>query len=248
MTDVALVALAVLAGSLVKGVTGLGLPPVALAVLAPILGGEHAVVVLSLPTVVSNGWLVWANREGLRDADHLPLMVAAGIVGAFLGSRLLAGLDEAAVALVLGTVVFAYALFHLLRPRVALSPTASRRLSGPVGLAGGLLQGATGLSSPVLATYLHARRLPPAVFLASISLLFQVFALAQFTGLVTYGLLDATRLLHGGVAVLAVSLGIPLGLRLGRRLPRRAFERATLAVLVLSTAALVLEGLDLRPW
>lgn len=94
MTDVALVALAVLAGSLVKGVTGLGLPPVALAVLAPILGGEHTVVVLLLPTVLGNGWLAWANRNGLHDADHPPLMVVAGIVGAFVGSRLLAGRDE----------------------------------------------------------------------------------------------------------------------------------------------------------
>lgn len=248
MADLALVALAVLAGALVKGVTGLGLPPIALAILAPLLGAEHTVVVLALPTVVSNGSLVWAHRRSLRESDHLLVLVVTGIVGAVAGARLLVWLDESAVSLGLGVVVLAYALLYLLRPEVALPAKATRVLSGPVGLAGGLLQGATGLSSPVLATYLHARRLPRAVYLASISLLFQVFAAAQLAGVIVFGLLGPERLAHAVVGALVAAVGVPLGMRAGRRLPQRAFERATLAVLVLSTAALVLDGLGIRPW
>lgn len=248
MGELALVALAVLAGALVKGVTGLGLPPIALALLAPLLGAEHTVVVLALPTVVSNGSLVWAHRRSLRDSDHLLVLVITGIVGALAGARLLVWLDESAVALALGVVVFAYALLYLVRPDVALPPRATRVLSGPVGLGGGLLQGATGLSSPVLATYLHARRLPREVYLASISLLFQVFAAAQLAGVIVFGLLGPERLGHAVVGALVAAVGVPLGMRAGRRLPQRTFERATLAVLVLSTAALVLEGLGIRPW
>lgn len=248
MAELALVALAVLVGALVKGVTGLGLPPIALAILAPLLGAEHTVVVLALPTVVSNGSLVWAHRRSLRESDHLLVLVVTGIVGALAGARLLVWLDESAVSLALGVVVLAYALLYLLRPEVALPPRATRVLSGPVGLAGGLLQGATGLSSPVLATYLHARRLPRAVYLASISLLFQVFAAAQLAGVVVFGLLGPERLGHAVVGALVAAVGVPLGMRAGRRLPQRAFERVTLAVLVLSTAALVLEGLEIRPW
>lgn len=248
MVEASLVALAVLGGALVKGVTGLGLPPIALAVLAPLLGAEHAVVVLALPTVASNGLLVWTHRGSLREADHLMVLVATGIAGAIVGARLLVWLDDAVVALVLGVVVLAYAMTYLARPEVALPSRVTRVLSGPVGLAGGLLQGATGLSSPVLATYLHARRLPRGVYLASISLLFQVFALAQFVAVVVFGLLGPQRFGHTAVAVVAALVGVPLGMRVGRGLPQPSFERVTLAVLVLSTGALVLEGLGIRPW
>ena len=51
------------------------------------------------------------------------------------------------------------------------------------------------------------------------------------------------RLVGSVVAGLAVAAAIPLGLRLRRRLAGRAFERAVLAVLVVSAVSLVLEAL-----
>lgn len=248
MTRAALVALAVLAGALVKGVTGLGLPPIALAALAPILGAEHAVVVLALPTVASNATLVWSNRSWLRESRHLPALMITGVVGALVGARLLVWLDDAAVAIGVGVVVLIYAVLYLLRPDLALPPRATRLLAAPVGGAAGVLQGATGLSSPVLATYLHARRLPRGAYLLTISLLFQVFALAQLAGIVVFGLFDDERILHALVATVAALAGVPLGMRAGRRLPQTRFEQVTLAVMLLSTTTLILGGLGVGPW
>ncbi|MFP4636614.1 MAG: TSUP family transporter [Nitriliruptoraceae bacterium] len=248
MAETTLVALAVLVGALIKGLTGLGLPPVALALLVPLLGAEHAVVILALPTVVSNSWLVAAHWRSLREADNLFVVAATGVVGALVGARLLVWLDESAVAIGLGVVVLTYAVLYVAKPDAVLSPRAARVLAAPAGLGAGMLQGATGLSAPVLGTYLHARRLPRSVYLASIALLFQIFALTQLIGVASFGLLDLERLVHTAAAAGAALVGVPTGMRVGRELGQRRFEQVTLAVLVLSTLTLVLEAFGIGPW
>ena len=49
-------------GAFVKGLTGMGLPLVAVPFMAGFLGAEHAIVVMQIPGLVSNVWLVWQHR------------------------------------------------------------------------------------------------------------------------------------------------------------------------------------------
>ena len=113
----------------------------------------------------------------------------------------------------------------------------------PVGLVAGALQGATGLSGPVLATYLHAFRLRPPAYVLSISLLFGVFGAVQAVGLIALGRLTG-RLALEGLAATAVAMAVlPVGVRLGTRLSRRGFDRVVLAVLVLSSVKLLVDAL-----
>ena len=54
-TELAVVFLAIGAGAFIKGLTGTGFPLVAVPVMAVFLGVEHAVIVLQIPNLVSNG-------------------------------------------------------------------------------------------------------------------------------------------------------------------------------------------------
>ena len=77
---------------LVKGITGLGGPSLAVPVLAGFLGVEFTVAVIAIPTAVSNVWLVWENRAeapGIR-RFMIPLLVA-GFVGTIVGVWVLVG-------------------------------------------------------------------------------------------------------------------------------------------------------------
>ena len=53
---------AIALGSLIKGVTGSGLPQIAIPVMAIFIGVEHSVVVMAIPGMVSNAWLIWRFR------------------------------------------------------------------------------------------------------------------------------------------------------------------------------------------
>ena len=46
-------------GAFAKGMTGLGLPPVSIAILAVFFGVEHAIVVTTIPVAFSNVQIVW---------------------------------------------------------------------------------------------------------------------------------------------------------------------------------------------
>jgi len=105
------------------------------------------------------------------------------------------------------------------------------------------MQGAVGVSGPVVATWLHGYRLQRDSYVFSITLLFGVTGAAQVVVLVAQGAFTAERLVGSAVAAISVAIAIPLGLRLRRRLAGTAFERAVLAVLVLSAVSLLAEVL-----
>ncbi len=234
---------AILVGALLKGITGMGLPPIVLPVLAGVVGAQEAVIILAVPTSVTNAWLAWRHRRHASGTRNLKPILVSGAAGSLLGAWLLTSMDDRLLSVLLATIVLVYAAVVLRRPEASLSPTAIRSTAAPVGLVAGALQGATGLSGPVLATYLHAFRLRPPAYVLSISLLFGVFGAVQAVGLIALGRLTG-RLALEGLAATAVAMAVlPVGVRLGTRLSRRGFDRVVLAVLVLSSVKLLVDAL-----
>lgn len=238
-----LVVLAFVAGALLKGVTGLGLPPVVLPVLAPLVGIEHAVAVLALPTVVGNGWLAWSNRGARAQTPWLWLLAGTAAVGGVAGAVVLTSAPERAIAVALVALVAAMLAVRFLRPAWRVSAAVARAGSGPVGLAGGALQGATGMSGPLLATWVNALGLPRDAFVLTTSLVLQLAAATQAVTLLALGALRGDRLWQTVLASAVVVALLPAGQRLGRRLPQVWFDRLVLLVLLGSALGLLSEAL-----
>src|SRR3546814_7751157 len=68
--------------------------------------------------------------------------------------------------------VFLYIAFRLARPDWVLDLGIATRLAAPAGFAGGLLQGAAGISAPISITFLNAMRVDRSAFIATISVFF----------------------------------------------------------------------------
>lgn len=242
MDDLLVIVLALAFGSLVKGMTGSGLPQVAIPVMATFLGPERAVVIMAIPGVVSNGWLLWSHRRHLREARDLPALLGTGVVGAVAGTWLLTSLPAAVLALVLAAMIVVYVVLRATRVEVHLPARVTRWASPPVGLAAGALQGATGISGPLLTTYVHAFRLEKHVYVVSLVTLFLVFSVTQVVTLAGVGLYTPARLGESLLAMLPMAVFLPLGIRLSRRLSGRAFDNVVLVVLALTAAKLVVDG------
>lgn len=240
--DLLVIVAAIALGAFVKGATGTGLPLIAIPVMATFLGVERAVVLMAIPAVVSNTWLLWVHRRSLADARDLPTLLVTGIAGAVAGTWLLKALDPRILSLVLSAVVVAYVVIFHTRPGLRLRPGLTRYLSAPVGGTAGALQGATGISGPLLATYLHAYRLDRAVYIVSITTLYLVFAVAQVFSLAGLGLYSAGRLRDSLLALLPMVV-LPLGSLVARRLSREAFDYTVLAVLLLAAATMTYDAL-----
>lgn len=230
-------------GSFVKGVTGQGLPQIAIPVMATFLGVEAAVVIMAIPGIITNTWLLWNYRAHFRGTRDLPALLATGTAGAILGTVLLDTLDENVLSLILAAMICVYAVVFFAHPTLRLSPELTRLASPPVGLAAGVLQGATGISGPLVSTYLHGYRLPKEAYVVSIATVFQVYAVVQAVTLGAVGLYTGHRLALSLLSLVPIMTLLPIGARFTDRLSRRAFDYVVLALLVASALKLAYDSL-----
>lgn len=241
--EVLIVLVAVCAGALVKAVTGMGLPVIAVPVISLFVGVEDAVVVMAIPSVASNGLLWFHARHHAGETRDLPRLALTGMLGAVAGTLLLVSLPERPLLVVLAvTVLFAVVTFAR-HPELRIGPEASRRWSPVVGGTAGVLHGATGISGPVYASWLHAYRLRPDAYVFSVTALFFLAGAVQLVLLLASGRFTAGRWMGAAAALVPTLAMVPLGTRLRDRLRGRAFDAAVLVVLGVSAGALLVRTL-----
>lgn len=243
MTELAIILVAIALGAFIKGVTGSGLPQIAIPVMASFLGVERSVVIMAIPGVVSNVWLLWTFRHAFERSRDLEVLLPVGIGGVIVGTWLLQALDPRVLSLTLAVMIVAYVVLFISPVDVELSPGVTRWTSPPVGLAAGALQGATGISGPLVQTYLHAYRLDKHAYVVSIVTLYGVFSVAQVLTIAGLGLYSASRLVESGLALLPMAVMLPIGARVARRMSQRVFDLWILALLIASAAKLAYDAL-----
>jgi uncharacterized protein len=239
--DLVVIVTAIAVGAFIKGATGGGLPQVAIPVMAPFLGVEHAVVLMAIPGIVSNAWLVRTYRAEARHTRDLPSLVGTSIVGAVVGTVALKSLDGRALSAALVVVIVAYIVIVLVHPGFHLPARLTRVTSPPVGLVAGGLQGSTGISGPLLTTYLHGYQLPPRAYVFSLSVLFCVGAMVQTITLAAVGLYTGTRFIQSLLTLIPIALFLPAGSWAAKRLSRTTFQRVTLVLVAASAVSLLHE-------
>jgi uncharacterized membrane protein YfcA len=237
--DLVVIVTAIAVGAFIKGATGGGLPQVAIPVMAPFLGVEHAVVLMAIPGIVSNGWLVRTHRAEARHTRDLPSLVAASIVGAVVGTVALKSLNGTALSAALVVVIVAYIVIVLVHPGFHLPARLTRVTSPPVGLVAGGLQGSTGISGPLLTTYLHGYQMPPRAYVFSLSVLFCVGAVVQTVTLAAVGLYTGTRFVESLLVLIPIALFLPVGSWAAKRLSRSTFQWVTLVLVAASAVSLL---------
>jgi len=239
----AVLLLASAAGMFVKSVTGMGYPLFAIPLASLVVGVEHAVVIISLPNAIANALLCFAARAGASGSRDLWRLGGAGVLGALVGATALIKLPEWPLLLALVTTIAGFVYQYWRAPELRIDAKASRRWSPVVGGLAGAMQGAVGVSGPVLAAWLHGYRLSRDAQVFSVTLLFLVSGLAQVTFLAAAGAYTEERLIAAAGVLVPVLAMIPIGTRIRGRLDTRAFERAVLGVLVISAVALVVRML-----
>lgn len=238
--ELLVVLVAVSTGAFVKAVTGMGLPLVAIPVLAAFVGVEDAVVILSFPNLVANAYLVWRHRAGRSEAPPLRRFVVGGVLGTVLGVLALSRLSETALTAALAAAVFAYLVWRLRWPDARLRRTVAHRIAPLAGGVAGVFQGAIGVSGPIVVSYVHALRPSRAGHVFAVTTLFLAIGATQFVTLLATDLMTGARFLASLVATVPVMAATLGGSRLGDRLGRAAFDRAVLATLGGAGVALVI--------
>ncbi|WP_229265022.1 sulfite exporter TauE/SafE family protein [Duganella sp. 1224] len=211
----------VLAG-LVKGVTGMGLPTVAIALLSLRMAPLEAAALLIVPSSVTNVWQLAAGPALYplwQRFRWTMLAICAGVAGAaWLGAAAWSGM-------VLGLALAGYGLLGLTGWRLQVA-RRHQRWAGPLcGAATGLMAGVTGVFVMPVAPYLQALDLDKDDLVQALGMAFTVGTLA-LAGMLS--LRGAWHVAAAGASLLALipSLaGMWLGQWLRGRMPPALFRR-----------------------
>ena len=238
-SSLALAALALFLGGVLKGATGAGSPVIAIPILSLLHSVPFAVAIFVLPNLLTNMWQGWQYRRSATRPRFVVIFALTGGLGAIVGSFMLAYLPAEILMLGVGLIVLLYIAFRLARPGWRLSLAWGDRLVAPLGLVGGVLQGAGGISAPVSVTFLNALRLERPVFIVTISVFFAVMGAVQVPALWMLGLLGPERMLQSLIAFAILFAGMPLGEWLARRVSPAMFDRTMLALLAIISVRLI---------
>ncbi len=232
-------ATAVFLGGFLKGATGAGTPVVGIPILTALFGIQFAVAVFSVLNLMSNFWHAYAYRMHRPSTRFVLRFALTGALGALIGSFFLVWLPTDALMAFLALIVFSYVALRFAKPDWKLARERGDRFVSYAGLAGGLMQGAGGISAPVSVTFLNAMRLSRPEFIGTISIFFCAMSLVQIPSLAGLGILDRERFVVSVIATVPLFAGIWLGEKVARHLSKAWFDRAILMLLVVMAIRLI---------
>lgn len=238
--SLAIVALtAISLGALIKGITGLGLPLIAVPAIAAFTSVEEAVVLMIIPTFGSNLWLVVNHRRQAHLlADHVPFL-AAGFIGGIFGTFALVAVDDRWLKLILAAWLALYLLQFAFGNFLRAVFHARGLTAATVGFTAGATQGATGVSAHIAAPYFHGRKVPARAYAFLIASAFLTFSIAQLATAASTQLFTPGRLLLGFIALVPSLLFTRVGIAFSGKISDRAFQTLLIIIFVLMEIKLV---------
>ncbi|WP_113132533.1 sulfite exporter TauE/SafE family protein [Hyphomicrobiales bacterium] len=225
---------------LVKGVTGMGLPTVAMGVLGALISPVVAASLLVVPSFVTNVWQLLAGPGILSLARRFWSMMLAIVVGTLLGSAWLVSGDTRLTTAALGAALVIYSDYALLARPFRIAERQERWLSPIVGTLTGVVTGCTGVFVIPAVPYLQALGLAKDDLVQALGLSFTVSTVALAAGLGAQGIFQAETLALSVIAVVPALLGMWVGQRLRGRVGAQAFRRGFLFCLFLLGAEMAL--------
>lgn len=231
-----------LVAGIVKGVTGLGIPVVGVAFIAPVLGLKTAVAVLLVPSIVTNLWQAVVGVAFGRIVKRLwPLLVTA-CIGIWFGSGILAAADGRVLIFILGAFLITYTAIGLARAKLP-SPGAWEVWLTPVmGAAGGVVFGTIGSFMVPGTLYIQALKMPRDVFVQALGIVFVTISVVLTAAMSQRAMLTTELAVLSLVALPSTLLGTYAGQRLRRVLTEEQFTKIVLVVIMMTGVYMVVRS------
>lgn len=209
----------------VKGVIGLGLPTITLAILAVILDLPQAMALLLAPSLATNLWQAVIGGNLRRILLRLWPFLAPAFLVVWLGAEIFATTDHKLLTIVLGASIALYAGLNLAGVRISLSRQQERWAAPIFGAANGLLTGVTGSFVVPGLLFLQAIGLPRDMLVQAMGVLFSLSTLALGLALQSGGYISPNLGLASLAGVIPALIGMALGQRIRKRLPEAVFRK-----------------------
>ncbi|MEZ5739090.1 MAG: sulfite exporter TauE/SafE family protein [Burkholderiaceae bacterium] len=209
----------------VKGIIGMGLPTVSLALLTLVVDLPQAMALLLVPSFFTNLWQALVGGHLLVILRRLWGFLLLACATVWIGAGWLTRIEQPLLLGLLGVVIASYATLNLVGLRLQIAPGTERWLGPLAGIVNGLLTGLTGSFVVPGVLFMQSIGLQRDQLIQAMGVLFMSSTLALGVAMAGHRLLDGPQALVSAGALLPALLGMVLGQRLRRRLSESTFRR-----------------------
>jgi uncharacterized membrane protein YfcA len=209
---------------IVKGVTGMGLPTVAMGVLGALVSPVAAATLLIVPSFVTNVWQLFTGPGFLQLIVRFWPMMAAIVAGTVAGSSLLTSGDTRFATSSLGAALLVYAAYTLIARQLAVPAGLERWLSPLIGVTTGVVTGGTGVFVIPAVPYLQALGLEKEDLIQALGLSFTVSTIALAASLAWHGAFQLGNVWMSALAVAPALAGMWVGQVVRKKVSPTAFR------------------------
>jgi len=223
----------------IKGVIGLGLPTVSLALLTVTVGLPNAMALLLVPSLITNLWQAIVGGSGRAILRRLWPFLLMATVTVWFGSTALTRVDLSLLSALLGALLVVYSTVNLAGLRFTIT-TRQELWVGPLaGLVNGILTGMTGSFVVPGVFFLQAIGLSRDMLIQAMGMLFTASTLALAVALQGNDLLTLELGTLSAAALLPAIIGMLLGQRIRQRLSEQLFRRVFFISLLMLGAYII---------
>ncbi|KML47082.1 sulfite exporter TauE/SafE [Burkholderia cepacia] len=179
--DLAGIAVALLLGGMAKGITGIGVPLIAMPILSQFLPIRHAVLLLSMPIILGNIPQALEGGQVLATARKIAAPIAGTVIGNVVGVAILLSLNPGHAQAASGALLIFAATLMLAAPKLNLPDAWQKPVGFVLGFGAALMESIASVPGPLLATYLISSGATGRVFTKQIAIILVVSIVTLIT-------------------------------------------------------------------
>lgn len=221
---VAFVAGAFFIAGFVKGMVGMGLPPISMGLLAILFPPAQAAALVLVPAFVTNIWQMTAGRKLLAVARRFLTLVLGILLGTWIGADVLTSFESKLPSVLLGFSLVIYAALGIASVRFHVARAHEVYWSPVIGVLSGIVLAATGVMGVPLIPYLYALDLDKEELLQSLGLTFVVAAVALAVVLFEAGVLRINNATGSALSLIPTAIGMLAGRYVLKRINADTFR------------------------
>jgi uncharacterized membrane protein YfcA len=214
-----------LLAGMVKGVIGLGLPTVSLALMTVVLGLPQAMGLLLIPSFLTNAWQALAGGKFTIIFRRIWPFILLATITVWIGAIALTRVDLSVLSALLGMLLVTYAVLNLSGVRLQIEPRHEVWAGLVAGAVNGILTGMTGSFVVPGVMFLQAIGLPRDHLVQAMGILFTASTLALAVALGGNNLLTVELGALSALAVVPAILGMIAGQFIRKRMSEAVFRK-----------------------
>jgi uncharacterized protein len=239
---IVIIVTAVLAGGLIKGTLGFGMPMVALPIIAFIIPPTTAMILLCAPIFLTN-FLQIKFKQGISSYRFLPMFLSL-IIGLIIGARLILEIDIKTITQIIAVSIIFAALVNCFGIKIKnINTNREKTITSIIGFGSGILGGLSTFYGPPMLAYLVAVDLPKEKFVRTVSTMYFIGSFPLYGSLIYYGFATKEDLILSLILIIPAFIGQQLGTRIRDKFNQKQFRVCILVTLIILGLSLLIKTL-----